>query len=182
MDIKLIKSEFENFKKYYDKKNIKSSIACLNLILKENPNEVKAIYYLGTIYLENKNFAEAKKYYIKYIKLYPNNLYVHFNLGLANYNLGELEDSIKNFKNVLKIDNNHLESINTIANIYRESDNLDKAKVYYEKCLSIDPNKKKVFLGYSRLLLKLNDHKKGLKYLYAATGIIRFNKDKVELI
>ena len=32
------------------------------------------------------------------------------------------------------------------------------------------------------LLLKLNEHNKGLKYLRSGSGFVRFNEDKVEII
>ena len=48
--------------------------------------------------------------------------------------------------------------------------------------IAINPNKKNACLGYSGLLLKLNDHINGLKYLQKGAGLIRFNNSNVEII
>lgn len=182
MDIQLIKSEFKKFNKYYKEKNIKLSILSLEKILEENPKQIEAIFFLATIYLQNKNFIESKKLYLKFIKMNPNNSSVYYNLGLVNYNLDILDDAIENFKKVLEIKKDNTDALNNLAKIYKDMNQLKESKIYYEKCLSIEPHKKNACLGYSGLLFKLNDHINGLKYLQAGSGIVRFNKNNIEII
>ena len=101
---------------------------------------------------------------------------------MTNYKLDLLKEAISNFNEVLKLDNNNKDALNNIAKIYKDLNNYEKSKIYYEKCLNIDSNYENACLGYGGLLLKLNEHNKGLKYLQKGTGFIRFNEDKVELI
>ena len=90
--------------------------------------------------------------------------------------------AIGNFNEVLKLDNSNKDALNNIAKIYKDLNNFEKSKIYYEKCLNIDPEYKNACLGYGGLLLKLNQHNKGLKYLRSGSGFVRFNEDSVEII
>jgi tetratricopeptide (TPR) repeat protein len=170
MDIQLIKKEFAQFAKFYKEKNLKLAFLCLGKILKENPNQTEAIFFSGIINVQNKNFKEAKNYFLKLIKIKPDSLEKgiegFFNLGMTNYKLNLLDEAIGNF----------------IAKIYKDLNNFEKSKIYYEKCLNIDPEYKNACSGYGGLLLKLNQHNKGLKYLRSGSGFVRFNEDKVEII
>jgi tetratricopeptide (TPR) repeat protein len=96
--------------------------------------------------------------------------------------LNELKESISNYQTTLKINKNHTDALNNLAKVYKELNQLNKAKFYYEECLSIEPDKKDACIGYSNLLLKMNDHIGGLKYLQKGAGIIRFNNGNVEII
>ena len=57
-----------------------------------------------------------------------------------------LNEAIDNFNEVLKLDNVNKDALNNIAKIYKDLNNLEKSKIYYEKCLSIDPNYKNACL------------------------------------
>ena len=101
---------------------------------------------------------------------------------MTNYKLDLLDEAIGNFNEVLKLDDSNKDALNNVAKIYKDLNNFEKSKIYYEKCLNIDPKYKNACLGYGGLLLKLNQHNKGLKYLRSGSGFVRFNEDKVEII
>ena len=90
--------------------------------------------------------------------------------------------NVNNFNEELKLDKSNKDALNNIAKIYKDLNNYEKSIIYYEKCLNIDSNYKNACLGYGGLLLKLNKHNEGLKYLQKGTGFIRFNGDKVQII
>ena len=69
-----------------------------------------------------------------------------------------------------------------IGKILEEEKNLLEAKKFYEKTLSLDINHKLANLFYGKILVKLNEHKKGLYHIHKASGIIRFNKNSYEII
>ncbi len=53
------------------------------------------------------------------------------------------------------------------------------AETYFKKVLEIDSNHHIANHSYRKLLLKLNQHIKGLKLIEKVSGIIRFNKKYV---
>ena len=77
MDTQLIKNEFSNFNKFYKKKNIKQAVLSLEKILKINSKQTEAIFFLGTIYLQSKNFDKAKKFFLNFIKIDSKNQSVY---------------------------------------------------------------------------------------------------------
>ena len=54
--------------------------------------------------------------------------------------------------------------------------------VFFKKVLEIDSNHHVANHSYGKLLLKLNQHIKGLKLIEKVSGIIRFKKDILKII
>eukprot|EP00494_Astrolonche_serrata_P027146 UN27409 len=90
-----------------------------------------------------------KKYCENLIKQYPNNeqiiLDANYVLGLSfhlNRNIGEAHGAIVYYENVLKINENHIYSINNLAHVYMmyEENLLHKAEKLYQRVAKICPN------------------------------------------
>ena len=71
-------------------------------------------------------------------------------------------------------------------NLYKEgTTTLGKnieAKKFFEKILTLDPNNLDTAHGYGVLLLKLNQHSKGLNYIRKGTSFIRFAPGDCKII
>ena len=65
--------------------------------------ELKQIINLSNKAFKENNFQEAKKLLDKAIKLNPNNYEFHHRLGIINYNLGNIENSINCFKKAISV-------------------------------------------------------------------------------
>ena len=126
MDIQLIKKEFAQFAKFYKERNLKLAFLSLEKILKENPNQTEAIFFSGILYVQIKNFKEAKNYFLKLIKIKPDSIEGFFNLGMTNYKLDLLDEAIGNFNEVLKLDDSNKDALNNIAKIYKDLNNFKK--------------------------------------------------------
>ena len=89
------------------KKNLfKDSLKLLELNLKQNPELNKNPDFLniyGLIQLNLKDWEKAIKYFKKAIELDINFRPAYFNLGLAYYDLGKLNNAYKAFCKVLEI-------------------------------------------------------------------------------
>ena len=93
------------------------------------------------------------------------------------------------FEKVVKINpkypniNNNLCAVYKIlANISSKNGKLLEAKKFFEKILTLDPNNLDTAHGYGVLLLKLNQHNKGLNYIRKGTSFIRFTPDDCKII
>ena len=69
-----------------------------------------------------------------------------------------------------------------LAIILGELNHISEAKKYFEKGLNLDPNNKKICNGYGKILLKLNQHIKGLEYIRKGSGLIRFTNTNFKII
>ena len=104
---------------------------------------------------QKRNFNEAKELFEKVIKINPKYPSVNDNLG-AVYRM--------------------------LANISSKNGNLLEAKNLFEKILTLNPNNLEAAHGYGVLLLKLNQHSKGLNYIRKGTSFIRFTPESYKII
>ena len=69
-----------------------------------------------------------------------------------------------------------------MAQIYEDKNKLDDTEKYLKQALKINPKHQIANHAYGKILLKLNKHKEGLKFIEKASGIIRLTKDKHEIL
>ena len=80
------------------------------------------------------------------------------------------------------INNNLYAVYKILANISSKNGKLLEAKKFFEKILTLDPNNLDSAYGYGVLLLKLNQHSKGLNYIRKGTSFIRFTPGDCKII
>ena len=67
--------------------------------IKLNNQDARLFFYRGVFYLENKDFAKAKAdFSVALTKNYPDQELVHYNLGIAEINLGDTDEACRQFK------------------------------------------------------------------------------------
>ena len=69
-----------------------------------------------------------------------------------------------------------------MANISSQNGDLLKAKKIFEKAMILNSGNQEISHGYGILLLKLNQHAKGLDYIRKGTGFIRFSSESYKII
>ena len=74
------------------------------------------------------------------------------------------------------------EGVPPLVNISSKNGNLLEEKKLFEEALTINPNNQEMNHGYGVLLLKLNQHVKGLGYIRKGTGFIRFSSESYKII
>lgn len=107
-----------------------------NTIQKDLATEFQACVDL---YNANK-FAECLEYSIKSIKHFQGNVdFIHI-AALSQIGLGNLDDAEKNLLTCVGHINNNPELFCNLANLYNTKLELEKATLYYQKTLALDPN------------------------------------------
>lgn len=71
-----------------------------------NPQNVKVYNRLGIIYMEKKNFRDAKEAFIEAIRLDPKKASRHYNLAMAQVELREYRNAVESLQHALSLDNN----------------------------------------------------------------------------
>ncbi len=93
--IKLYKDYYGRAELLYERKMIREAVGLLNKITPDHPDYLKALSFLGYIYLNNiKDYSRAIVYYNRYLReargrVVP--IYIYYNLGQAYYNRAEQE-------------------------------------------------------------------------------------------
>ena len=153
----------------------------LEILKKIEIEDSRVFFLIGTIYSIMKNINLGEEFLIKASKLDNKNPKIFNNLANLMLIKGDVKSAKKNYLLAIEIAQN-VDSMSEIANIYLNENNLDDAKRYLHMALEKDPEHKKSNFRLGKLYLKLNEHKKGLKYIKNATGFIRFHDSGFEII
>jgi len=84
-------------------------------------------------------YEKAVEIFKKILEIEPKNYKVLYNLGIAYFNLGQIENALKAYNNAITIKPDYKLCYYNIGLIYETKENLNKALKYYEKALAIDP-------------------------------------------
>lgn len=83
---------------------------------------------------------EALPAFLKTAELMPTDAEAHFNLGVVQKGLGQLEDAAASYRRALKIKPDYAEAHNNLGNTLRELGQLEDATVSYRRALKLQPN------------------------------------------
>lgn len=164
-----IKDLIEQAKKLREKEEFEKALEILEGIYKENPDcqEIKkslveTLFFFGG-YLNDifvLKYEKAKEVFERIITLEPDNYRAHYNLGIAFFNLEDINNAKNSFERALKIKPDYKYCFYNLGLIYEEVEKFDKALEYYEKALEIDHNFIYALTARSQVRQKLDDLKK----------------------
>jgi predicted O-linked N-acetylglucosamine transferase (SPINDLY family) len=73
------------------------------------------------------------------ISLYPEYLDAHYNLGIAQFELGNLDQAIDSFQTTIQLDPNHANALYNLGLTFVKQNQLDQAIAVYDQALEINP-------------------------------------------
>ena len=109
------------------------------LILKY-PDSIFLWNILGVSNARLKKFNESEKCFYTSIKLNPNFIEGHYNLGKTQKELGKLTEAILSYKKAIEIKPDYAEAYNNLGNIQKELGKLTEAILSYKKAIEIKPD------------------------------------------
>ena len=126
-----------------------------NLIIKETFN------------LAVKNHQEdktdiAQDLYNQVLKIDPNYINAHNNLGVIFKELGENQKAKECFEKAIEIDPNYAEAINNLGVIFKKLGQNQKAKECSEKAIEIDPNYANAHYNLGTIFKELGEYQKAI--------------------
>lgn len=83
---------------------------------------------LGNLHLRRGEYEEAAHWYRVAAKLQRKNPYLHYHLGLALYQAGDIEGSVKAFERSIALKQDYREPRNVLAQAYRQLGRLEDAE------------------------------------------------------
>jgi Flp pilus assembly protein TadD len=108
-------------------------------IIAAEPDDASTYNKLGMIYLQEKNFKDARSSLKQALKLEPDNDTFHNNLGLLSYQRGDYDDAIEAYEKSIEIDNKIPSRLVNLGMAYFMSKKYRKAADQFEKALILDP-------------------------------------------
>ena len=138
----------EKAKKLKNDKKYEESIKVLEHIFKEKPQsddikkELLNVLFSYGVYLSDEfvmEFEKAIKYFNKILEIDPNNYRAIYNIGIAHFNMGDMNNAMKAYNNAIRIKSDYKHCYYNIGLIYEVNENLKEALKFYKKALEINP-------------------------------------------
>ena len=109
--------------------------------LKQNPNDPEALYKIGNIYYDTRQFPDAVKYYEQSLKLKPDAIDVRTDMATAYYFMGDPDHAITEFDQVLKQNPKHANALFNQGMVKWEGKgDITGAIVSWKKLLASNPD------------------------------------------
>ena len=122
------KGNFENAEKMYNK------------ILDMEPEHFGAVFLLGSLHAQIKNFHLANTLLQKAIRLNPNYAEAHYNFGNVLIAMGKEEKAIHSYQSAIKINPNYADAHNNLGNLLKKKHKTEEAIHSYKKAIEVNPN------------------------------------------
>ena len=74
-----------------------------------------------------------------------------FKLAIQNHQKNNLKEAENLYNEILKIDPDHIASLNNLGLIFHSSNNLLKAEKFFKKAIKIDPNFSDAYYNLGKL-------------------------------
>jgi len=142
-----IEGLLEKAKKLANQEKFKEALEILENLYKNNLNSeevkkniIETLFTYGG-YLNDEytlQYQEAKDVFERIIQIAPNNYRAHYNLGIANFNLENIEQAKQCYEKAIKIKPDYKHCFYNMGLIYEGEGNLQEALKYYNKALEID--------------------------------------------
>jgi len=127
--------------------------------------------FLSKIYVEMDKTDQALSTLEEAKKLFPDDVYVNYRLGIIYTKKGELDKAVNAFRSVVEMGPQFVEAHLALASILNHLGRLDEAETYYKNVLKLDPSNRAAFQDLAQLLYdrkKYEDAVEIFKPLYEA--------------
>ncbi len=135
-----IKNVFEKVNENFATQNFSSAEDNLKKILDIDKNNLKALFLLGSVFIQTGKLDNSIKYLEKVIEIDPNIVNALNNLGIVYIKLKEFSNAEKYLNKVLDINPNHLDAYNSLGIVFAELGDFNKALFNVKKALELNPN------------------------------------------
>ena len=162
--------------KYHKENNFKLAEKFYKQILKKDPNHLDSIFYLGSLSLQIRNFAQGKSLLEKITTISPNHVPANTNLGIALVELGMINESIIYFERAIKNDPKFAIAYFNLGNAYNKLNKFQQAVEQYKKTVEIDS---KHFLAYNNMAISFIELGKPFEALKCCNIAITLNPNYI---
>lgn len=177
----------------YQKKNdLDNAEKIYKTLVSQNKKDFNAIYLLGTIEAQKKNYDKAVVLIKESLSIYNKNFVAYNNLGLAYYNLEKFKDAVLSFQQAIYLNPNYVESYSNLGNVFLKQKKYLIAFKLYKKAFRLN---NKIFISFKNiinLLIEIKKYKPAEKFLnqlqslkisdkeiYFLHGIINYQKFEI---
>ncbi len=172
----IISKNHLKIEKLIEKGRYHEALAEITKILRNNPNDLNAKAYMGSVYSAQFKLDAAKREYREILKKDPNNAAAHNGLGMVYYRRTTSSDmnvrkqipqllnkSLKEFSKAIKNAPFFYQAYNNAGEIYYEQGKITEAETYFRKAIELKPDYSEAVENYGRILFSKNQINAAIK-------------------
>lgn len=130
---------------------------------------------MGLFLINQGKYQEGTDHIKSVLKVYPEDIDAHMNLGVANERQGLPDEAIKQYEEVLRIDPNYFRAHNNLGNLYASKGKIKRAMAHYNEALRIDPNYAAAHVNMGNLLAQTGSTDEAIRHYSQALNIAPFD-------
>lgn len=150
------------------RKKPQEAVSSYEKILLTDPANKKALYNLGVLYAEIKEYEKAILYFEKYLQIEPESPVVYSSIGILYQKMNRPGEAELYLKKAQQMDGDFIIPLVTLAEIYEGRKEYKKALEIYEKLLEIFPADAELFIKAAGFYLLEKDYLRAKEYLIKA--------------
>ena len=167
-----LKEIFASALKNHQENKLKIAENLYKQILNIDSNHFESIFYLGSLYVQTRNFDQSKLLLEKAISIQPNHVFANVNIAIALEELGHSKEAKEYLNKAIELQPNFPVAHFNLGNTFYKLNELENAIYHYEKTIEIDS---KHFLAHNNLGLVYKELGKPLKALQCYKNSIKAN-------
>ena len=148
----------------YQQGNLRGAKRAFLSILRKNALNTDALYNLGIIAKDHKNYDEAINYYERVISIDPAYVNACFGLGGIFIDQARYDEAYKHFQKVVSLSPDYANAWYNLGIVAAARGRRDEAIKYYQKALSIDPTFVNACYNIGLMLLEQKKYDEAIEY------------------
>lgn len=161
---------------FFGRNQLDEAEALFRSILNEEANHLDAHHKLGLLYMKRGDFPQAELYFSKLVNLKQDPIYFS-NLGAALYQQQRLVEAAEAYENAIALDDRRAERLQSLAQVYFELGEDEKALEYFEKAARRKPKDENLKLILADYYERMGDPERAKKMLEELLDMDPYNED-----
>jgi tetratricopeptide (TPR) repeat protein len=158
---------------------VDESLAAFRRVVESEPNYAVAWFNLGTIYLNKKQYSDARKCLLEAARLNPQDADAWNNLGIVSGELAQYDQALEEFHKAARVNPNYILAVQNMIGIYEFQGRTEDAQKTLEELVSMAPENPDLRLSLANILMEQQENEQARKELEVA---IRFEPQRADII
>ena len=151
---------FNKAKELHQLGKIKEAQEIYLKLIKDNKDDVKLNFLIGTSFLQLKNYQLAKNYLNNSIKIDPNIPHIYNSRGIVHSKTKEFENAINDFDKAILLKTDFIEAHLNKGIALKNINKFEEGIKCFDECLKIEPENPKVYFNLGNLLTEFKKYQK----------------------
>lgn len=179
-----IRKTFLKADTHFSRNEFEAALPLLLAVIESDSSHLDAHHKLGLLFMKTGDFPKAELYFSQLVNLKQDPIYFS-NLGAALYQQQRLIEAAEAYENAIALDDKRAERLQSVAQVYYELGNDEKALYYFEKAARRKPKNaelKLILADYYERMVRLDSAIEAIEGVLELDPYNEELKERVRLI